>query len=612
MKKQRRSCFSNIKEDERGKVFVFVYADKSIILLFICVYRDGMRSPIDTRFRGGYHKHTFPEKFISGDLALERRLTVSVGNSILQNSGVLIVGQEFQWKGVSMSFSTVLSAAIDGLGVELVRVEADVSNGLPVFHMVGYLSSEVREAGERVRTAIKNTGYDYPAKRTVINLSPATLRKRGASFDLPIAVAIMVSLGQVEQKTVERCLITGELGLDGRVKKVPGVLPIVMEAKKHGLSWCMIPKENAAEGALVKGMEVIGIESFKEAVEILRGERVPKRVDVGESGESREGELPDFADIRGQENVKRAAEIAVAGGHNLLMIGPPGSGKSMTAKCIAGILPPPDMEESLEITKIYSVLGMVDDRSPLIQKRPFREVHHTATQAALIGGGQIPRPGEISLAHGGVLFLDELPEFSRGVLEVLRQPLEERSIQITRTYGTYRFPADFILVAAMNPCPCGCFPDRRKCTCSPAQIQSYLNKISRPFLDRIDLCVEASRVEYEHLRDERKGESSAQIRKRICRVRELQKERYKRTGITMNSMLDGKDIRRYCVLGQTEHRLMEQAFSVMGLTARAYHRIVRTARTIADMDGEEKIRESHLKEAIGYRVVDEKYWSQMF
>lgn len=507
-----------------------------------------------------------------------------------------------------MSFSTIISAAIDGLGVELVRVEADVSNGLPVFHMVGYLSSEVKEAGERVRTAIRNSGFDYPAKRTVINLSPATLRKRGASFNLPIAAAILASLGQISSTAPEGCLIIGELGLDGRIRKVPGILPIVMEAKEAGISRCIVPEENTAEAALVKDMKVIGAGDLGEVVSILRGQYTPEMVAAGEEPGGCEEDLPDFADIRGQENVKRAAEIAVAGGHNLLMIGPPGSGKSMTAKCIAGILPPPDMEESLEITKIYSVLGMLDENSPLIRKRPFREVHHTATRAAMVGGGMIPRPGEISLAHGGVLFLDELPEFRKSVLEVLREPLEERSIQISRTYGNYRFPADFILVAAMNPCPCGCYPDMKKCTCTPAQIHMYLSRISRPFLDRIDLCVEAPRVKYEYLADERKGESSAVIRKRVRWAREIQRERYKNTKITTNAMLSGKELKNYCRLGEKEHALMEQAFTVMELTARTYHRIIKTARTIADLEGEERIRESHLKEALGYRIMDEKYW----
>ena len=506
-----------------------------------------------------------------------------------------------------MSFSTITSAAVDGLGVELVRVEADVSNGLPMFHMVGYLSSEVKEAGERVRTAIRNSGFEYPPKRTVINLSPATLRKRGASFDLPIAMASLMSLGQIPAEKQKKSLVIGELSLDGRVRKVPGILPIVMKAKAAGVSRCIVPAENMAEGSLVSGMEVIGVESLNETVSVFQGK--PMQEKQFQEREEEEPEMfPDFADIRGQDNVKRAAEIAVAGGHNLLMIGPPGSGKSMTAKCIAGILPPPNMKESLEITKIYSVLGMLNEKSPLIRKRPFREVHHTATRAALIGGGMFPHPGEISLAHGGVLFLDELPEFKKSVLEVLRQPLEEKEIRIARTYGTYRFPADVILVAAMNPCPCGCYPDMQKCTCSPAQIQMYLNKISRPFLDRIDLCVEADAVSYEDLTSERRAESSAQIRKRVCRVRETQKERYRGMEITVNGMLDEKGLKRYCALGAEEKRLMEQAFSVMELTARGYHRILKTARTIADLEGEEQIRENHLKEALGYRMVDKKYW----
>ena len=517
-----------------------------------------------------------------------------------------------------MSFSTVLSAAIEGLKVEFVQVEADVSNGLPVFHMVGYLSSEVKEAGERVRTAIKNSGFDYPAKRTVVNLSPATLRKRGASFDLPIAVSILSSLGEIPAGNREKCLIIGELSLDGRVRKVPGILPVTMEAFENGITCCIIPKENEAEGNLVTGMKVIGVESLQEAADFLNGKRtgnVPGETrkiktccGFQVSQKENEGSMPDFSQIKGQENVKRAAEIAVSGGHNLLMIGPPGSGKSMTAKCIAGILPPLDLKESMEITRIYSVLGLLKEEMPLIQERPFREVHHTATRASLIGGGTVPRPGEISLAHRGVLFLDELPEFRKSVLEVLRQPLEERSIRITRTYGNYVFPADFMLVAAMNPCPCGCYPDLEKCTCTPAQIQMYLNRISRPFLDRIDLCVEAPRIRYEELTEEKKSESSEVIRKRVYQVREIQKERYRGTGITTNAMLGTDDIKKYCGLDAAESKLMERAFTMMELTVRAYHRIIKTARTIADMDGEEKIREQHLREALGYRMVDKKYW----
>lgn len=551
-------------------------------------------------------------------------------NSVIIFSGVFmqpIRDGETQEKGVQMSFSTILSAAIEGLRVEFVQVEADVSNGLPVFHMVGYLSSEVKEAGERVRTAIRNSGFDYPPKRTVINLSPATLRKRGASFDLPIAVAILSSLGKIPPHRTGKCLIIGELSLDGRVRKVPGILPMAMEAVENGIACCIIPKENEAEGNLVGGMRVIGVESLQEAVTFLRGEdercvtgymqgaktgyaavQGRRETEHSDPYSAQDRDMPDFSQIKGQENVKRAAEIAVSGGHNLLMIGPPGSGKSMTAKCIAGILPQPDLRESMEITKIYSVLGLLKEESPLIRTRPFREVHHTATRAALIGGGVIPRPGEISLAHGGVLFLDELPEFKKSVLEVLRQPLEDRCIRLSRTCGNYTFPADFILVAAMNPCPCGCYPDMEKCTCTPAQIQMYLSRISHPFLDRIDLCVEAPRIKYEELTEKRTGESSADIRERVCRAREIQRERYRGTGIITNAMLGHDDLKRYCEFGTDENKLMEHAFTTMELTVRAYHRVIRTARTIADLDGEARIREVHLREALGYRMIDRKYW----
>lgn len=510
-------------------------------------------------------------------------------------------------------FSTVLSATLRGLCVEFVHVEADTSNGLPVFHMVGYLSSEVKEAGERVRTAIRNSDIVIPAKKIVINLSPANMRKKGTMFDLPIAVAILASLGQVELSAAEDMVMVGELSLDGRIRHVPGVLPIVLEAKKRGCKYCIVPKENQKEAALVSEIQIIGVDTLKEVCQILRGEKeaIQAQEEPMDSGrEGKEKNSLDYSDVRGQKLAKRAAEIAVAGNHNMLMIGPPGAGKSMIAKRIPTILPPLTREESMELSMIYSIVGELNENAPLITARPFREVHHAVTKAALIGGGHVPKPGEISLAHKGVLFLDEIAEFQKPVLELLRQPIEDHQIRILRERGEYLFPAEFLLVAAMNPCPCGNYPDRNKCMCTTAQIHKYLGKISQPLLDRIDLCVEVEKVNYEDLQGGQKEESSYEIRNRVCMARKIQKERYREKGILTNAQLHAKDIEKYCRLGRQEEVLMRQAFEQMGLTARTYYKVLSVARTIADLEGAEEISPVHLREALGYRMIDKKYWGR--
>ncbi len=517
-----------------------------------------------------------------------------------------------------MAFCTVLSASVQGLGVEMIRVEADVSNGLPMFHMVGYLSSEVKEASERVRTAIRNAGMKLPAKKIIVNLAPATVRKKGASFDLPIALAVLAAMGYIPQETLTNMTVIGELSLEGKIRGVSGVLPIVIEAKEQGCKSVVLPGENEMEGRLVNGIQIFPADSLEELCIFLNNGMcdgvVTRDIAVVNKTEKKEQQKKkeDFADICGQKAVKRAAEIAVAGGHNLLMAGPPGSGKSMIAKRIATILPKLSWEESLEITKIYSVLGMVEKEHPLITRRPFRNIHHTITRTALTGGGRIPRPGEISMAHGGVLFLDELAEFPRNVLEVLRQPLEERQIHIARNYGNFTFPAEFMLVAAMNPCPCGNYPDVQKCSCTPGQIQKYLGKISQPFLDRMDICIETPKVVYQDLdrdwKDEYAEESSETIQQRVTDARSIQRERYKETDIRTNAVLGPREIGRYVELGKSEKRMMELAFERIGLTARTYHKVLRVARTIADLDHSEKVTEKHLKEAIAYRSLEKKYW----
>ena len=521
----------------------------------------------------------------------------------------------FPWrevKGRDM-FSKAFSAAIDGIDAKIISIEVDVSDGLPIYDMVGYLSSEVREAKERVKIAIKNSKYELCSKRITVNLSPADIRKEGTGFDLSIAIGILASYGYVSREQLDDTLLIGELSLNGEVCRLNGVLPIVNAAKKYGFRRVIVPKGNAREGAIVGDGFVYGVSSLIETVDFLNGKKamVPTDVDVNSLFTSyHETNTIDFADISGQESAKRAVEIAVSGLHNILLIGPPGSGKTMIAQRVPTIMPSLSLEESMEITKIYSVSGELSEDVPLLCKRPFRSPHHTIPITALTGGGRTPKPGEISLAHLGVLFLDELPEFQQRTLEVLRQPLEERSVLISRLNATYRYPASFMLIAAMNPCKCGYYPDRNRCSCTLHDVKNYLGKISHPLLDRIDIAVEAMRIHYKDLKQVMKEESSQDIRKRVEMAQKIQAERYQKEEFRFNAFLPVSKISKYCYLNKEEQELLEEAYEVMHFSARAYHRILKVSRTIADLDSSERILAKHISEAILYRSIDKKYWGE--
>jgi magnesium chelatase family protein len=527
----------------------------------------------------------------------------------------------------------VLSCAVIGLEGAIVEVEVDISNaGLPAFQLVGLPDSSVRESQDRVRSAIKNSYAYFPNKRITVNLAPGDLRKEGPAYDLPIAVGILIASDQLSAN-VENTLFLGELSLDGTVRHTDGILPMVAVGRKHGIRRVFVPASDAAEAALLDDLEVIGVENLAAVVEHLRGDKpiAPYRLNLTELEQQLQAldAGVDFADIKGQEHAKRALEVAAAGGHNVIMSGPPGSGKTLLARTTVSILPRMSIEEALEVTKIYSVSGLLSSDTPLMRTRPFRAPHHTISNAGLVGGGRLPRPGEISLSHRGVLFLDELPEFGQTLLDNLRQPLEDRTLIISRASGTLTFPANFILLAAQNPCPCGYFGDSgRACTCSPAMITRYQKRLSGPLLDRIDIHIEVPRVEYDKLADNRKGETSARIRERVERARQIQLKRFANrtvtqetgddsqnrsgaTGVSVmtrptrklltNAEMGPAEVQEFCQVDAAGQTLLKAATRQLQLSARAYHRVLKLARTIADLAGAPNISPAHLAEAIQYR-----------
>lgn len=514
-------------------------------------------------------------------------------------------------------YSVVTTAIVQGIKSVPVYVEADVSDGMPIFEMVGSLSSEVKESKERVRTALRNSGYILPAKRITINLIPANIRKTGSGFDLPIALSILCAMGIVPEEALKDVFIIGEISLNGEIKPINGILPMVAESYESGIRRCIVPYENEREASLVEKIEVFALQTLNEVIALLNGEDYEKilrsRIYVEKKCDSKENvvsktAIPDFAEINGQHVLKRACETAVSGMHNLLMIGPPGAGKTMAAMRIPTILPPLKSCEQMELSKIYSVCGLFSNQESLMNARPFRCPHHTITPQGLAGGGTIPKPGEISLAHKGVLFLDEFPEFKKNTLEILRQPMEDKVARVARLNGNFEYPSDFMLVAAMNPCKCGYYPDMQKCRCSTSGVERYINRISQPLLDRIDICVAAVQIPFEELNHTSKEETSAEIRERVIEVHERMQYRFREENFLFNSQIPVAKIKEYCRLDEKQESHMEQIYKKLNLTARSYHKILKVSRTLADMDKSEKILMKHLNEAICYRNIDKQLW----